>query len=131
MPTICIRTGLFAAVLFSALFSSGCGKNDPKQLMHKAEKDVEEFLDAWSRGEPPDKFAGSDHPIQGTDPDWKEGRRLLSFLCSGTKLSEEMPDHVRCRVALFLQDKKGEKLDKQVVYDVHLGPKSVISRASP
>lgn len=122
---------LFAVLIFSALFVPGCGKNDPNKLVHKAEKDVERFLDAWSRGEPPDKFAGTEGTIQGNDPDWKAGYRLLSFLSDEVKQSPDTPDHVRCQVALFLQDKKGNKRDKKVVYDVQVGEKSIISRVSP
>ncbi len=120
---------LYACMIFLALITFGCGKTSPPT--DKAERNVEEFLDAWSRGEPPDQFAGANRPIQGTDPDWKAGHRLLSFLCAEAKPSEATPDHVRCRVALALQDKQGKRWDKDVVYDVQLGDKCVINRVSP
>ena len=126
----CFRTFLCAGMILSTLAALGCGKNAPQQPADKAEKVVETFLDAWSRGEPPEKFAGPDHPIQGDDPDWKAGYRLMSFLTSDAKQSQEMPDHVRCRVALSLQDAKRKRWSKEVVYDVQLGEKSVISRVS-
>lgn len=131
MPNHCIRSLFYVGLIFSAFSTLGCGKNESKQPAHKAEKDVEVFLDAWSRGEPADAFAGTDRPIQGTDPDWKEGHRLLSFLCDDTKQSEEQPDRIRCRVALALQDKKGKRWDKEVVYEVLLGEKTTIRRATP
>lgn len=131
MPMNRFHRFLFAVLTFSALFASGCGKDDPNKVVHKAEKDVEKFLDAWSRGEPPDKFTGTEGTIQGTDPDWKAGYRLLSFLSDDVKQSQDVPDHIRCQVALFLQDAKGNKVDKKVVYDVQVGEKSIISRASP
>ncbi len=131
MPKNCFRGLLFAGTILSALLAPGCGKNDPDKLVHRAERDVDDFLDAWSRGEPPDKFAGTEGTIQGTDPDWKAGYRLLSFLSEEVKQSSDKPDHVRCRVALFLQDRKGNKSDKKVVYDVQIGEKSIISRVSP
>ncbi len=123
------RNLLYAGVIFSTLLASGCGKTPP--ATDKAERNVEEFLDAWSRGESPDKFADANRPMQGTDPDWKAGHRLVSFLCAETKPSEETPDHVRCRVSLALQDKKGKRWEKDVLYDVQLGDKCVISRTSP
>jgi hypothetical protein len=131
MPKKSIRRLPYAGIFFSAMFVLGCGKDDPNQQLHKAEKVVEEFLDAWSRNEPPDTFAGSDRPIQGTDPDWKAGYRLMSFLSDETKRNEEKPDHIRCRFALFLKDKKGKQWDKNVVYDVQLGEKTIIRRESP
>jgi hypothetical protein len=91
---------------------------------------VEQFLDAWSRGEPPDKFAGPDQPVQAADPDWRAGYRLLSFLSVEARPSPDGPDHFRCRVALSLRDRKGRKVDKEVVYDVRLGEKTVIGRAA-
>lgn len=127
----CFRRLLHAGITLSVLAASGCGNNAAKQPADKAEKVVELFLDAWSRGEPPDKFAGPDQPIQGTDPDWKAGYRLVSFLSAEAKQSQEMPDHIRCRVALSLQDLKGRRGDKEVVYDVQMGEKSVIRRVSP
>lgn len=129
MSPNCFRNHLHAGMAFSALLALGCGKTP--QPADKAEKIVEQFLEAWSRGQPPDTFAAPDGPIQGTDPDWKTGYRLLSFLSAEAKQSPEMPDHIRCRVALSLQDRKGRRMDKEVVYDVQLGKTSVISRASP
>jgi hypothetical protein len=42
-----------------------------------------------------------------------------------------MPDHVRCRASLSVQDAKGKRWNKEVVYDVQLGEKIAITRASP
>lgn len=116
-------------MILLAMLVPGCGK--PQQPAEKAERVVEQFLDAWSRGEPLDKFADAGLPIHGTDPDWKAGHRLLSFLCDDAQPSQETPGHVRCRVALSLQDQKGKRVDKKVDYDVQLGEKSAITRVSP
>jgi hypothetical protein len=126
-----IRRFFYASLTLPVLLAGGCGNSASKHPADKAEKIVEEFLDAWSRGESPDKFADPEQAVQGTDPDWKAGYRLLSFLNADAKQSQEMPDHVRCRVSVSLQDPKGRKWDKEVVYDVQLGEKSVIRRASP
>lgn len=129
MTKKCCPHLLSAGTILLVLLVPGCGK--PQQPQDKAERVVEQFLDAWSRGEPLDKFADADRPIQGTDPDWKAGHRLLSFLCDEAKPSQETPGHVSCRVALTLQDQKGKRLDKAVEYDVQLGEKSIIARVSP
>lgn len=131
MPRNLFRALLCAAMMLCILLAPGCANKDPKELEHKAEKVVDEFLDAWSRGEPPDKFAGPDGPIQGTDPDWKAGYRLLSFLSEEVTQKQEQPDCVRCRVAIALQDQRGNKMDKKVDYDVQLGEKKTIRRVSP
>ena len=130
MSTNCFRRFLYASMTLLPLVAAGCGTNASKQPADKAEKVVETFLDAWSRGEPADKFADPDHPIQGIDPDWKAGYRLMSFLSVEAKQSQDQPDHVRCRVALSLQDQKRKRWSKEVVYDVQVGEKSVISRVS-
>jgi hypothetical protein len=129
MLTNGFRNRFYTGMILLPLIALGCGK--APQPKDKAERALEEFLAAWSRGEPPDQFADANRPIQGADPDWKTGHRLLSFLCADAKQSEEAPDHVRCRVALSLQDKKGKRLNKDVVYDVQLGDKCVLSRVSP
>lgn len=121
---------LYALVAVSALVAQGCEKHSAKRSTDKAEAVVEAFLDAWSRGESPDKFADPNRPLQGADPDWQAGCRLVSFLSVEATQRQDSPDHVRCRVALSLQDPKGKKLDKEVVYDVRVGERSVIGRVS-
>lgn len=131
MPRTIFRSFLYAVTVLSALSALGCGQNDPKLAEHKAEKVVDEFLDAWSRGESPEKFAAADRTIQGSDPDWKAGHRLLSFLSDEVKGTPEKPDRIRCRVALSLQDRNGNKWDKKVEYEVQVGDKILITRVSP
>jgi hypothetical protein len=130
MSTDCFRRLLYAGMIVSTSAALGCGKNVSQQPADKAEKVVETLLDAWSRGEPPETFADPDHPIQGADPDWKAGLRLMSFLTVEAKQSQEMPDHVHCRVALSLQDANRRRWSKEVVYDVQLGEKNVVTRVS-
>jgi hypothetical protein len=127
----CLRNRPCASLALLVLLAPGCAKKSPQQQTDKAEKLIERFLDAWSRGEPADTFAAPDQPIQGTDPDWQAGYRLTSFLSVESSPSQEGPDHFRCRVTLSLRDRKGREADKSVVYDVQLGDHSVIRRASP
>ena len=126
-----LRRLLLAGMTLSIVAAAGCGNKAATQPAERADKAVEQFLDAWSRGEPPDKFADPNRPLQGSDPDWKAGYRLLSFLSGETRPSPENPDHIRCRVSLSLQDPKGGRRDKEVVYDVQMGEKSVITCVSP
>jgi hypothetical protein len=117
-------------VLLAAALAQGCRTTAAKQPAERAEAAVEAFLDAWTRGDSPEKFADPGQPIQASDPDWKAGYRLLSFLSIDARPSAEAPQRFRCRVALSLQDRRGAKTDKEVVYDVQLGERTVISRAA-
>jgi hypothetical protein len=108
----------------------GCGASSVPPA-DRAERAVEQFLDAWSRGENPEKFASADQPLSGTDPDWENGYRLVSSLTIERKPVADQPDHVQCRVALSLRDPSGKQLERQVVYDVQVGERTVIRRVSP
>ena len=111
------------------LMATGCGTTVPPSPTDKAEAVVERFLDAWTRGDSPEKFAEANPSIQVTDPDWKAGYRLLSFLGKDAKQSQQTPPRFLCRVSLSVQDRKGKKLDKEVAYDVRMEEKIVIGRA--
>lgn len=129
MRQIHFRLQFCVTLIFFSVFLQGCEKKvSPQQPADKAEAIVEKFLDSWTRGESPDKFADPAQPVQGIDPDWKAGHRLLSFLSVEAKQSQETPNQVRCRVALSTQDPKGKKVNKEVVYEVQVGEKYVISR---
>jgi hypothetical protein len=122
---------LYAALTLAALLAQGCGKRSGRPPSEKAERAVEEFLESWSKGEPPDKFAGTHPKISATDPDWKAGYRLLSFLSVESRQSQQEPPRFRCRFALSLRDRKGKAVEKDVVYEVTQGEQYVISRARP
>jgi hypothetical protein len=122
------RAPLCALLAGLALMAQGCNKGAPKTPADRAEVAVEEFLDAWSRGESPDKFASSHPGTTVSDPDWKAGTRLLSFLCAETKPGEQSTPLFRCRVALSLRDRKGKAVNREVTYEVVPGEKYVIRR---
>jgi hypothetical protein len=123
------RRLFYAAVALSVWVAKGCGKAPNRQPAEKAEAAVEEFLESWSKGEPHDKFVGTHPKISASDPDWKAGYRLSSFLSVESKQSQEEPPRFRCRVALSLRDRKGKAVEKEVVYEILSGEKYVISRA--
>ncbi len=117
---------LAAAVL--AALAGGCGKGD-LSTANKAEAALDRVLDAWARGEPAGAFADPEKPIQATDPDWSAGYHLLGAMAVESKSDPEQPGQVRCRFTLSLQDPRGREVNKEVVYDVRLGDRTVIERA--
>jgi hypothetical protein len=121
-----VATCLFLGVLVAA--ASGCRGNNANVQSEKAETALQKALDAWARGEPADKFADAKQPIQLTDPDWKAGHRLLSFLVVEATPTADNPKNVRCKVTLSKAEPGGEAVEKEVVYLVQMGSKIVIDR---
>lgn len=119
---------LYVALLLTILAASGCGKGTNRQPADKATAAVEAFLEAWSQGETPEKFAETHPDISASDPDWTAGYRLRSYLSVETTQSSEAPTRFRCRVALSLRYPKGKTVEKEVVYEIVSGEKYVISR---
>jgi hypothetical protein len=119
---------LYVALTLFALAAPGCGNGANRRPAEKAEAAVEAFLEAWSQGETPEKFAGTHQSISVSDPDWTAGYHLLSYLSVETKQSSEAPSRFRCRVALSLRYPKGKTVEKEVVYEIVSGEKYVISR---
>lgn len=119
-----------ALLILGALTPCGCGSSR-EQPADRAERAVEQFLDAWSRGESPEAFANADQSITGTDPDWAKGYKLVSSMTVDRKPLPDQPDHIHCRVMLSVRDRSGNKLDREVTYDVLAGEKTVIRRVSP
>lgn len=105
--------------------TAGCKKDGPAATQQKAEAAIDKALDAWVRGESPDKLAG----IRIDDPDWKSGARLLGFLTSQSNPVDGNPNRVRCRVSLTLQDRSGKWLDREVEYQVQIGDPTKVERA--
>lgn len=104
---------------------TGCGANNSlaREIIERARQDVQTALEAWKKGE---SLAKLGPPLQVTDQDWKAGLRLLDY---ELKRAEGFQgENVRCWVHLSLQDRKGKKLEKEVVYEVRPGDKPVIAR---
>jgi hypothetical protein len=114
------------SVLVIVLLMQGCKKDASAQLQQKAEAAIDKALDAWVRGESPDKLTA----IKIDDPDWKAGLRLLGFLTMESSPLPDSADRMRCRVAITLQDRLGKKVDREVVYVVQVGDVVVIVRTS-
>jgi hypothetical protein len=101
----------------------GCGGStaSSEDGLTKAQVALESALNGWVRNEPLERFAA-------TDPDWRAGYRLLSFLTADAKYVDQRTDQVRCRVSLALIDPKGQKLDKEATYLVELGDTITVRR---
>ncbi len=119
----CFRYVAFAACGLTAAGLAGCRQaaSSTDIALAKAQHAVDVALDGWTRGEPADKFAC-------TDPDWKAGARLVSFLTSDARVVGADAGQVRCRVALTLKDKRGKQSDRKVAYLVQLGDPVTIRR---
>ncbi len=104
----------------------GCQTESHRTTQQKAEAALDRALDAWVRGESPDKLPS----IRIDDPDWRAGQRLLGFLTSQSSPTEGKPNRFRCRVALTLQDRSGKRFDREVEYSVEVGEDVAIERAA-
>jgi hypothetical protein len=108
---------------------AGCGgKRSLSQAdLDRAQKAVEAALTVWQKGEPPSRLATLDPPIQMVDPDWKAGVKLLRHEIKKTEGYQGQ--NPVCVVVLSVVNRKGQKQNTEVPYEVDLGPKLVISRA--
>jgi hypothetical protein len=112
------------ALVLGLLAPAGCKKDAAGDAQRRAEAALDRALDAWVRGEPPDRLEG----IRVDDPDWRAGRRLIGFLVSRSDVVDGARDEVRCRVALTLQDRSGRRVDREVEYRVRLAEPVSIER---
>lgn len=118
-----LRNVVLAVGALAVAGLSGCREGPSKSdlALTKAQHAVDVALDGWTRGEPADKFACS-------DPDWKAGTRLVSFLTSDAQVVDTDGGEVRCRVSLTLKDRQGKQRERQVAYLVQLGDPVTIRR---
>jgi hypothetical protein len=121
-----MRFVLSASLVLPLLALGGCHGDDAGAAQRRAEAAVDQALDAWARGEPPDRVEG----IRVNDPDWRAGHRLLSFLVSQSGVVEGTKDEVRCRVALTLQERPGRRVDREVEYRVRIAEPVSIERVA-
>ena len=71
-----MRSLFTVALALGLLTPAGCKKDDAGAAQRRAEAALDRALDAWVRGEPPDRLEG----IRVDDPDWRAGRRMVGFL---------------------------------------------------
>jgi hypothetical protein len=123
-----MRSLFTVALVLGLLIPAGCQKDAADAAQRRAEAALDQALDSWVRGEPPDRLKG----IRVDDPDWRAGQRLVSFLVSQSGRVEGVQDEVRCRVALTLQDRSGRRMNREVEYRVRITePVSIERVAAP
>jgi hypothetical protein len=98
----------------SLLCLPGCGKPVPQADLDWARERVQTALDAWKKGQRPEALKGLSPPVTFQDEEWKAGSQLLDYkLQDAFAETDRVP---RCRVLLTLRDRKGKKVEKEVVY---------------
>lgn len=97
--------------------ASGCGRSVSQKELDRARNAVDDGLRAWQQGERPESLLRHDPPIQFRDDDWKKGLRLTDYEIKNADGSagDLTP---RCQVRLTLQDRRGKKVEKSVVYNI-------------
>jgi hypothetical protein len=119
-----IRLG--AGLLFG-LALAGCGDSVPKEELDRARDAVQSGLTAWKQGEKIAKLKTASPPVEFTDDNWHPGQfKLLDFEIKKTEGKPGTP--LRCTVFLSMQDRKGKKIEKDVVYEVRPGSPTVVAR---
>lgn len=107
--------------LLVMISASGCGRKDD---LGRAKSVVETSLNSWKNAEDPTNLVAKG--IEFTEPDWKNGQRLVDFTVkSVTSVPQQGP---RVVVVLNLQDKSGMTMNTEVAYEVLLADKAKIGR---
>jgi hypothetical protein len=111
-------SGFFLTAL---LLASGCKRSAlSKEELDAGRTAIETGLQAWQKGEKPDALQKLNPPISFRDDDWRRGMRLTTWEITYTNGSagDLTP---RCEVVLSLLDRKGNKINRRVVYSVEKG----------
>jgi len=117
---------VFASGVWLLALLVGCGKNfDDPVNPDKASTVLETALAAWKQGEGYGALQQRDPPIYFNEPEWKAGKKLLSFKTGKVEL---MGRQARCSVKLSLQDKEGKTIERQISYQIDTTPRVVIAR---
>jgi hypothetical protein len=117
------RVGLMLLLILAA----GCGRSLKSKDLDRARTAVQTGLEAWQNGESPQSLENRDPAVRFMDDDWKQGWKLVSFEITNTHGAggDLTP---RCEVQLTLQDRRGKKIDRRVVYAIENGPPITVVR---
>jgi hypothetical protein len=83
-------------------------------------------LDAWKRGETPDKLRTRPEPIEFTEEWPRSGVKLLDYQILGSEHTDA--ETMRYTVTLSVQDRRGKKEDRRVTYAVALRSPIAVGR---
>jgi hypothetical protein len=105
---------------------AGCGKSLHEPVNpDKANEVLETALAAWKHGEGYDELQQRNPPIYFNEPEWKAGKKLLSFKAGKAGL---MGRQARCSVKLSLRTKDGTTTEREISYLIDTTPRVVIAR---
>jgi hypothetical protein len=119
-----MRAWIVCPLLLTLAAVAGCGRKSTPEV-EAARTALQAALDSWKQGEPADRLKARPTPIDFADDERRQGWKLQDY-----RLGDARPDGelIRCTVALTLLDKRGKKIDKEVVYMVAPKRPVVIAR---
>ncbi|HKB42318.1 MAG TPA: hypothetical protein VKD72_38180 [Gemmataceae bacterium] len=107
----------------------GCGRSVPPEAdPEKARSALASALDAWKNGKPFDALHGASPPVYLNDPQWQQGRRLLDYQLEPDS-EQRHGCGLRYTVVLSLEDRKGNSVQRKVLYQIHTESAIVITPA--
>ncbi|MFO0876030.1 MAG: hypothetical protein U0840_01550 [Gemmataceae bacterium] len=114
-------------ILLGAVLAAGCGGGtapgaaDPTA----AKAALQQALDAWQRGDPPERLLEGRPSIRVLDREWTQGHRLLRYeIGSQTPFAADQ----RFQVVLTLQVANRPAVKKKAVYLVGTSPAITVAR---
>lgn len=115
-----MHTRIVCPLLIAVAAVAGCSRKATPEV-EAARTALQAALDSWKQAEPADRLKTRPTPIDFADDDRRLGWKLEDY-----RLGDAKPDGdlIRCTVALKLLDKRGKKIEKDVVYMV--APKSPV-----
>src|SRR5688572_6347558 len=110
--------------LLFACFLAGCSRGlGPDASPAEAGPALQKALEAWKAGATPGELEKQTPSILMNEPDWHAGKRLLDFKMEEPAMYGRQ---VRCKVHLTLEDKSGQKRQREVNYIIDTTPRLVI-----
>jgi hypothetical protein len=125
----CFRRMMWSCAVLVFATAIGCGGGTPKTLpvdATKAREALNTALDAWKQGQTPDSLQKLTPPVNVLDADWVNGAKLTAYTVTSEGVVAD--NKLSIPVALTLQDSRGAKVEKSVIYIVATSPSLSILR---